>query len=329
MKQHDSSEFRGLLLMALCFWRELGMSIIPVHHPWSPVPGYLRAGWSEAGDSGKRAMVSWKQYQFRPPSEANVRRWFRGETLHNVAIVTGTVSGVAVVDLDSRKAVEWAEANLVPTPMKSLTSRKPDGSRGEHWYYKADPRRPLSNRCKLKTSDQRLDLDVRGQGGYIIAPGSLHPDGSRYRMVEPWTLSMVKQLPMLDPALLSSPSAPALVIPRLEFKGNVSGLVERARRWLEKRAPAVEGSGGDWHTYVTAACLVNDFALPEEIAWGLLLEWNQTCEPPWSEAGLRVKFDSAKRSPHRALTYGRLRDATPCPLPGSNSLAGLHQGAGQ
>lgn len=68
---------------------------------------------------------------------------------------------------------------------------------------------------------------------------------------------------------------------------------ERARRavaYLAAMGPAVEGDGGDLHTF-RAACVGRDFAVDPEDWWPKLLAWNATCEPPWSESELRAKLD--------------------------------------
>ena len=292
--------------------RELRLSVIPVHHPQSPVPRHLRPSWNPDRHPGKRASIRWKMYQTKRPTELELDWWFDqfDQSLHNVAIVTGVASGVNALDVDSPSAREWARVHLPPTPMKTLTSERWPGFRGEHWYYRADPDRPLSNHCRVRADNARIALDVRGQGGYAIAPGSLHLDGSRYQATEPWTRETLSQLPALDPALVAPPRAtPSRRL--VGYVGDCANLAERARGWLAKRPGAVEGNGGDEWTFITAAYLLNDFALQEDVAWSLLLEWNQTCQPPWSERELRVKFESARKSPHRAQTYGRLRDAVP------------------
>ncbi|WP_157061342.1 hypothetical protein [Anaeromyxobacter dehalogenans] len=60
--------------------------------------------------------------------------------------------------------------------------------------------------------------------------------------------------------------------------------------------PAVQGQGGDHHTFRAAAALVVDFALPEADALDLMREWNATCQPPWPERDLVKKLRSAARS---------------------------------
>lgn len=77
-----------------------------------------------------------------------------------------------------------------------------------------------------------------------------------------------------------------------------SQLVERARRYLAAIPPAVAGHGGDAATFRVCCRLVRGFALDHDDALAALGEWNQRCEPPWSEAELRMKLQSA-------LRYGR------------------------
>lgn len=70
-------------------------------------------------------------------------------------------------------------------------------------------------------------------------------------------------------------------------------LQERARRYLRKCPPAISGQRGHHRTYRMAATLVNDFGLDNSEALSLLREWNYRCRPPWTEAELIHKIQSA------------------------------------
>lgn len=69
----------------------------------------------------------------------------------------------------------------------------------------------------------------------------------------------------------------------------------RATAYMAKRDPAIEGQEGDRWTYKTV-CKLMDLGLDDEQAMTLLLEWNQACQPPWTEKELRAKVRSARRS---------------------------------
>lgn len=74
--------------------------------------------------------------------------------------------------------------------------------------------------------------------------------------------------------------------------------LERARRYLAKCPPAVEGQGGDKTTYHVAIVLVHGFALSDAEAMTLLRSWNASCVPPWSEAELLHKVQAAAGAEH-------------------------------
>lgn len=70
--------------------------------------------------------------------------------------------------------------------------------------------------------------------------------------------------------------------------------LRRAERYLAAMGPAVEGQGGDRHTY--NACRVGlGFDLSESEFLPLLLVWNRSCQPPWDERQLERKLASAYR----------------------------------
>jgi len=75
-------------------------------------------------------------------------------------------------------------------------------------------------------------------------------------------------------------------------------VIDRARRYLASVPPAISGQHGDVHTFRICCRVTRGFALNEEQALHVLVEWNARCEPPWSEAELLDKL-------RRAARYGR------------------------
>lgn len=73
---------------------------------------------------------------------------------------------------------------------------------------------------------------------------------------------------------------------------------DRAQRYLAAIPPAVAGSQGDVATFRVCCRLVRGFALTDDDALGVLVEWNRACSPPWSEIELRAKLKAAR-------AYGR------------------------
>ncbi|MBN8422447.1 MAG: AAA family ATPase [Verrucomicrobia bacterium] len=109
-----------------------------------------------------------------------------------------------------------------------------------------------------------------------------------------------------DPDLVMNPGAVPLEVPvevpRLapvppQGAGTCAAILERARVHLATVAPAVSGQSGHTVTFKAAIDLVRGYNLSEEDAYPLLAEWNQRCEPPWSEKELRHKIsESANKS---------------------------------
>jgi putative DNA primase/helicase len=87
-----------------------------------------------------------------------------------------------------------------------------------------------------------------------------------------------------------------------------TSVIERARKYLDAIPGAVSGSGGHNQTFHVACVLVLGFGLTKAEALGLLSEYNQKCEPPWSEAELQHKIESADAQPGER---GYLRDKQP------------------
>jgi hypothetical protein len=77
-----------------------------------------------------------------------------------------------------------------------------------------------------------------------------------------------------------------------------SNRIERAMGYLAAIPPAISGQHGDLRTFQVCCRLTRGFALSDEEAFALLAEWNQRCEPPWSERELRDKLRRSRR-------YGR------------------------
>jgi hypothetical protein len=122
---------------------------------------------------GKKPAIPWKEYQQRPPTEEELVQWFGNGAKNNIGIVTGSVSGLAVVDLDSDQAFAFAKAkNLPPGPTVKT-------GRGFHLYCKAkDGVRNFQQR------DDLPDIDLRADGGYVVAPPSVHESGTVYGWVK-------------------------------------------------------------------------------------------------------------------------------------------------
>lgn len=107
---------------------------------------------------------------------AVISSWWSRWPDANIGVATGLVSGIVVVDVDPRNGgsealtrVEQQRGALPPT-WRAFT-----GGGGEHRWF----RHPGAT---LECSANRIGpgIDVKGDGGYVIAPPSVHPSGREY-----------------------------------------------------------------------------------------------------------------------------------------------------
>lgn len=89
---------------------------------------------------------------------------------------------------------------------------------------------------------------------------------------------------------------------------STTAVVERARRYISTMPVAVSGQNGHNTTFRVACVLMLGFGLSDTEAMGLLREWNQGCDPPWSDRELEHKIKSAGNQPG---DKGYLRNAVP------------------
>lgn len=139
---------------------------------------FLSRGWSviPIREREKRPAIAWKPFQRKCASEDTVHDWFSRAPDSNVGIVTGALSGLVVLDVDPRHGGEESlrklerEYGALPDTMESVT-----GGGGRHLYF-SHPGGAVHNRTNIEPG-----IDLRGDGGCIVAPPSVHPSGNRYR----------------------------------------------------------------------------------------------------------------------------------------------------
>ncbi len=200
-----------------------------------------------------------------------------------VGIATG--DGLVVVDVDTKNdgpaelsRLEFVEGDIA----KTAVVETPSG--GRHIYLRTS--QPIAN----SASKIAKGIDIRGDGGYVVGPGT-EIDGVLYRgEVEVSKLSPIPEWLALkagSPKLRdANADVPLAELDRPET-------INRAVEYLLSAEPAVEGAGGDEHTFKTAARL-KDFGVSEGRAYELMAEhWNDRCSPPWDPEDLQGKVSHA------------------------------------
>lgn len=148
------------------------LAVIPVHEPLEA--GRCSCGNTECRDIGKHPRVD-GGFKAATTDPDLIRSWWAKWPNANVAIATGAVSGIVVVDVDPKRggldSLEALEKQVGPIPMGAAVYTGGDGAHS----YLAHPGGHVPNKQNLLPG-----LDVRGDGGYVVAPPSLHESGQRY-----------------------------------------------------------------------------------------------------------------------------------------------------
>jgi hypothetical protein len=154
------------ILDAALRYAAMGLAVIPVE-PETKAP-YFKA-WTEVATT----------------DQSLIQKWWTQDARANVGIVTGKRSQAFVVDVDPRNGGEESIDTLF-----SKNGRFPDtwqditGSGGRHYWFRY-PAFPVGNKAGILPG-----IDIRGDGGQVVAPPSLNPTtGRRYiwdGLKEPW-----------------------------------------------------------------------------------------------------------------------------------------------
>jgi hypothetical protein len=113
-------------------------------------------------------------FQSATTNPATIRRWFGGTHPYNIAVRTGLMSGVWVLDVDDRHGGFATLDQLVRRYSQLPPTRECRTANGIHKWWRATS--PIQN------SDDRVGpgLGVKGDNAGIMVPPSVHPDGPIY-----------------------------------------------------------------------------------------------------------------------------------------------------
>lgn len=178
-KGGDMEEKSNATLNAAKEYAQRGWYVFPIH---SIDNGECTCGKIGCSDAGKHPKV------FRGLKEATrdldkIEDWFGGTEKSNIGIVTGEISGITVIDIDVGEgkggAESWAE--LIKEKGEPETLMSQTGSGGMHVIFQYN--------SSLKTASNVLGkgIDSRNDGGYIVAPPSVHRSGGVYEWINPET----------------------------------------------------------------------------------------------------------------------------------------------
>lgn len=233
---------------------------------------------------------------------AEVAELRRGRERTAWALLPGS-GRIAVVGCDSAEwTARWLERQ--PTPLV-VTSPSPGRA---HLYYRWPDGCDVSTRCNVAGVDS---YDLKGRGGTIHAPGSLHRSGrGRYETrgldVGEIVPGLRDRLPALDLALVEADAAAA---GKRKFEGDgrcdfdrwsQDGEGERRFAAYVAGVPPA-GQGARQSTLYKLAGRAGDFGVLPQFAAPLLREWSAACSPPLPETEAVECLERAYRNRQSAI----------------------------
>ncbi len=164
------SGHRDSLLAAAQAYHAKGYAVIPLHGAADPT-------------RAKVAAVAWKGYQQRKPTPAELREWFVDNGYPALALITGRISGLVVLDLDSQRAYDLFR-QACPDLVQQHVVKSP---RGWHIHFHLPPH--------LSTTSRKVpEADWLAEGCYVVArptPGYRLITGGEPKRLDQYDLNRI------------------------------------------------------------------------------------------------------------------------------------------
>jgi putative DNA primase/helicase len=154
-------------------YTKLGLFVLPLH---TPLNGKCSCGDFNCSSIGKHPRTR-HGVKDATTDKAVIKKWWEQWPEANIGIATGLSSNIIVFDFDfpkegrkSFKEIQRKNGGSFKTPMVKTGN-------GIHLYFK-HPGVEIRNRAGILPG-----WDVRADGGYVVAPPSLHANGKRYKWI--------------------------------------------------------------------------------------------------------------------------------------------------
>ena len=137
---------------------------------------YLELGWSiiPINPKNKRPYVKWESFQKNRPTDQDIQEWWNQYPKANIGVITGKISELIVIDIDSRIGREVFAVTFGEIHDTISQNTGKDG--GLHLFFKHPGDKIYLNRAGMLEK-----VDVRADGGYVIVSPSIHSNGKKYQ----------------------------------------------------------------------------------------------------------------------------------------------------
>jgi Bifunctional DNA primase/polymerase, N-terminal/Protein of unknown function (DUF3987)/Primase C terminal 1 (PriCT-1) len=296
-------EQRNPKLTAALAYAKRGWRVIPIN--WVREDGACSCANPGCDNIGKHPLTA-HGVKDADLVEQTICTWWTNHPKANIGIATGAVSGIAVLDVDPRHGGRKSMCDL-----KNQFGQLPDGPRvytgggGVHVYF-SHPGPVLKNKVGLFPG-----VDVRADGGYVLAAGSNHKSGRTYRWKQGHT-----------PTDLAIPPLPHWLLNSLRRDHPMSVGLDHENRILSgQRNATLTSLGGVMRSRGMS---------PRAIEAALLAENQHRCDPPLKILEVHNIAASIARYPSgRCDISSAMRGALSAPWPETPKEEAFHGLAGE
>jgi len=252
-----------------------GMKVFPVHYP---IGGKCSCLKPECKSNGKHPMTHTGLKE--ASNDLNqIKQWWISKPEANIGIATGKTSGIVVLDIDPKNGGDESFKQMIkkygelPKTPTVIT-----GSKGNHFYFKS-PDCEIKNKANLSNYS---GIDIRGDGGYIVAPPSLHASGNRYEWLEGHALGKIELADM--PEWL------------IELTKQPNKSINQSKIIVNDNTDIPEGTRNN--TLASIAGSFRQKGLGEEEIFVELQQYNrENCSPPLEDSEIRTIAHSLSKYP--------------------------------
>lgn len=230
-------------------------------------------------------------YKAATTDREQITHWWTENPNYNIGIATGAPSGgLVVIDLDIdlekgsdgiSRLKQWQNQNGMQLPDETACART--GTGGLHLFFKD------TNTSYRNSADIFKDgsgVDIRADGGYIVAPGSIHPNGTPYE----W---------QVHPCIYGIAPVNHAVKSLLSLRGET-----RAKREEAPVTCSLIGEGARNDTLYRAACsMVAKGFSKDAITAAISAENEEKCVPPLAYNEVETIVASAYKHPNGTSAY--------------------------
>lgn len=217
----------------------------------------------------KRPPLVWEKYQNEKPDEETMEVWLESYADFNIAVITGAVSDVFVLDIDGPEGKESVKEKHLPPTLVAKTGK------GFHYYFRLPKNLKVGNFVGILPK-----VDIRGEGGYVVAPGSTHESGAQYE----WVMKeVVSEAPKWLLELIKSKSEPAKATKKKSKK--------KSKTEIDDIKDGIK-EGGRNHACAKLAGYYIRKGYDSDDVISLLRDWNRKNEPPLDDKEVETTMES-------------------------------------